>query len=350
MRKSHRVSHWLLAATALLVSSAAVAQLAAALPSLQAQPGHTSVSGLSSGAFMTVQYGVAFSSSTIGLGVVAGGPFYCAFSNALIATTTCMTGSPSAALAIASANNLAMFNMIDPPSGIARLKVYVFSGTQDQVVYPSVVQATNDFFVQARVAPQNLRYVNQVPAGHAFIAPSFGNPCSENATPYISHCTLPSAHQGYDQPKEILQHIYGPLQPAATTLSSSVQAFDQTEFLGLTASMASMDSTGYVYIPQACAANASGCAVHVVFHGCKQGQQSVGDDVYSKVGYNRWADTNGLIVLYPQAVTSSVMPMNPNGCWDWWGYTGVNYMTRSGVQLSAVKAMVDRLTGVAASH
>jgi hypothetical protein len=47
---------------------------------------------------------------------------------------------------------------------------------------------------------------------------------------------------------------------------------------------------------------------------------------------------------------SAGIPYNPDGCWDWWGqlgglvYTGPTFMLRSGVQLSAVKAMVDRLT------
>ena len=58
-------------------------------------------------------------------------------------------------------------------------------------------------------------------------------------------------------------------------------------------------------------------------------------------GYNRWADTNRIIVLYPQATTSSG---NPNGCWDWWGYDDENYATRTGSQLCAIKNMVDRLT------
>ena len=43
-------------------------------------------------------------------------------------------------------------------------------------------------------------------------------------------------------------------------------------------------------------------------------------------GYNRWADGNRLIVLYPQARASwSFLAFNPRGCWDWWGYTGEDY-------------------------
>jgi hypothetical protein len=57
-------------------------------------------------------------------------------------------------------------------------------------------------------------------------------------------------------------------------------------------------------------------------------------------------------VLYPQTVAREswetldglpVFVYNPRGCWDWWGYTGPLYHTRSGPQIRAVKAMLDRL-------
>ena len=320
-----------------------MARAADELPKMHADAGRTSVSGLSSGAFMAVQYGVAFSSGLVGLGVVAGGPYNCSYANLAFvypAITTCMSGLPSGDLSWSAAQGFAAMNQIDAVAGIARLKVYVFTGKQDSVVKPSVVAATRDFFAAAGVAKKNLLYVDKLPAGHAFIAPAFGNDCGTNAAPYIDHCAVQAAGQTapYDQPREILQHIYGPLQPAAPTLSATVQPFNQRSFAN---AATSMDATGYVYIPKACAGTGSGCAVHVVFHGCLQGAQTVKDDVYAQVGYNRWADTNKLIVLYPQVVTSAA---NPQGCWDWWGYTSPVFQTRSGVQMSAVKAMVDALT------
>jgi chitodextrinase len=57
-------------------------------------------------------------------------------------------------------------------------------------------------------------------------------------------------------------------------------------------------------------------------------------------GYNKWADTNNIIMLYPQATASGP---NPNGCWDWWGYDDANYAVKAGRQMAAVKAMVDRI-------
>ena len=314
---------------------------AEALPALHADAKRTSVSGLSSGAFMTVQYGVAYSSSVIGLGVVAGGPYNCAFVN-FGGIVSCMSGAPSGASSWLAAQGFASLGQIDPVDGLSKLRVYLFSGSKDGVVHPPVVAAARDFFKAAGVPAKALAYVHTLPAGHAFIAPAFGNECAANAAPYIDHCPLKGQDgSNYDQPGAILQHIHGVLSPPAGTLSTAVRPFDQRAFAG---PGSSMDSTGYVYIPKACAMDASRCAVHVVFHGCKQGVQSVGQDVVASVGYNRWADTNRLIVLYPQAVVSDKLPLNPEGCWDWWGYTGLNFQVRSGVQLSAVKAMVDRLT------
>src|SRR5207247_1786244 len=48
------------------------------LPSYNVKLSETSVSGISSGAFMAVQFGVAYSSIVAGVGATAGGPYYCA--------------------------------------------------------------------------------------------------------------------------------------------------------------------------------------------------------------------------------------------------------------------------------
>jgi poly(3-hydroxybutyrate) depolymerase len=35
--------------------------------------------------------------------------------------------------------------------------------------------------------------------------------------------------------------------------------------------------------------------------------------------------------------------VNPNGCWDWWGYTGSHFADKRGVQMRAIRNMIDRL-------
>jgi hypothetical protein len=47
-----------------------------------------------------------------------------------------------------------------------------------------------------------------------------------------------------------------------------------------------------------------------------------------------------LVILFPQ-VSASVL--NPKGCWDWWGYTGNDYLTKNAPQIAAIWRMVERL-------
>jgi len=35
--------------------------------------------------------------------------------------------------------------------------------------------------------------------------------------------------------------------------------------------------------------------------------------------------------------------LNPKGCWDWWGYTGNDYLTKNAPQIAAIWRMVERL-------
>lgn len=58
------------------------------------------------------------------------------------------------------------------------------------------------------------------------------------------------------------------------------------------------------------------------------------------IRYNQWAESNSIIILYPQALATA---LNPKGCFDWWGYTGADYATKLGVQNLAVNGMVNWL-------
>src|SRR5690606_16444607 len=122
--------------------------------------------------------------------------------------------------------------------------------------------------------------------------------------------------------------------------------FDQREF---TANMG-MANTGWVYVPSTCAAGTP-CKLHVALHGCTQDHATIGTKFVKNTGYTRWADTNNIIVLFPQAradlnvypTVASGMQSNANACWDTVGFYGANYAHKSGAQLSAIKAMVERL-------
>lgn len=111
---------------------------------------------------------------------------------------------------------------------------------------------------------------------------------------------------------------------------------------GWLANAAGMATSGIVYVPPQCKGGARRCRLHVAYHGCKQTLSDVQDKYYKHAGYDRWADANGMVVLYPQAAANS---LNPHGCFDWWGYTGSNYASNTGVQMVTVKAIMDALAG-----
>jgi poly(3-hydroxybutyrate) depolymerase len=100
-------------------------------------------------------------------------------------------------------------------------------------------------------------------------------------------------------------------------------------------------------VPKACE-DGEACRVHVALHGCNQDVDipQVGRAFVDRTGFNAWADANRLIVLYPQAAVSNWYPYNPYGCWDWWGYVSFSdsYVTKAGLQIKAIKAMLDALT------
>jgi Esterase PHB depolymerase len=300
----------------------------------------TSVSGLSSGAFMAVQLQVAYSRSFIGSGVVAGGPYYCAANNALFAGI-CMGQvnffPPNPKLMVDAAKSFAAARLIDPLGNLRKRRIYIFSGTDDSIVRQPAVDAAVSFFHLLGVEGDNLKYVNNIPAGHAVITPNKGNDCSANAAPYISHCSI--GGEGYDQAREVLRHIYGSLKPRIDAPTGEIVAFNQRRYATTATGMA---DTAYLYVPRTCIAEAR-CRVHVALHGCMQAAESVGKQFYTDTGYNNWADGNNILVLYPQ-VNKSTIPFNPQGCWDWWGYTGKNYAFKSSAQMKAIVAMVKRLT------
>lgn len=324
------------AAAVMVVMAVAVAAPAATaalpLPALGADPAQVSVSGLSAGGFMAVQLHVAYSATfQRGAGVVAGGPFYCAEGSIVNATGRCMTHSTAIPVStlVSTTRSWATSGLIDPISRLAASRVYLFSGTADSTVRPAVMDDLRAYY-QSFMPAANTVYKNNLAAGHAMVTDDVGASCGTTASPYINNC-------GFDLAGEMLQQLYGPLNPRNNgALTGTFTEFDQAQFI----SGHGMAATGWVYVPQACTGSA--CRVHLVLHGCKQNTASVGDRYVRSTGYNRWADTNNIVLIYPQTSNAAV-----NGCWDWWGYDSANYAKKSGPQMVALKAMVDRVTSSA---
>ena len=319
-----------------------------ALPPLAIVLRQTSVSGLSSGAFMASQVYIAFSDIMVGAGIVAGGPYYCAGSYpdatyVLTATTTCMnpltraTG-PNTPYLLKKARALSAAGLIDPLSNLRDDHIYLFSGRADTVVTTAVVDTTERFFLGAGVASSHIRYDKGVDAGHAIITNDSGDTaCALTEPPYINDC-------GFEQAQAILAQIYGHLVAPSRNPGGRIIEFSQKDFIDSAAT--SMSDSAFLYVPRAC--ESGGCRLHVVLHGCKQGYKVLGDRYYAHTGYNEVADTNRIVVLYPQVQPSAIEPVNPEGCWDFWGYSSPgdptpDFYTRRAPQLSAIRRMIARL-------
>ncbi len=355
----------LVALVALFGASRAGAQRAAPgvtveanLPELGADIGQTSVSGISSGAYMAGQYQFAHGKTVVGAAIIAGGPFGCAearygaflpgptrlMMNASQSVNGCMLnalswyGIPNAASLADQARELAEAGKIDPVTELARHKIYLFSGGADQVVKHQIVVAAAEVYLRLGVPKENIKTGPVLDAGHGFVTEPATHDCGSSAKPFVVHC-------GYDQAGDLLAHIYGRLEPRAPVAKGYLIAFNQKPFVeGLFG--ASMADMGAAYIPSACRESVgrenAGCRVHVAFHGCQQTQKSVGDAFVSGTGFAAWADTNKIILLFPQVEAEPFI--NPMGCWDWWGYTGFDYLTRNAPQIVAVHRMVERLS------
>ena len=324
------------AARLALAGLCSAAGAAEPLPGLGAEASTFTVSGVSAGGYMAVQMHVALSSRVSGVGALAAGPYGCAQGSISTAMNNCMTPGawspiPSTGVLKANVERLAIDKRIDPPGYLAKSRVWLFSGTHDQTVTPAVVEALGRFY-----AAFNAKYVvvNDRPAGHAMVTHNAGNACGATAPPFINDCD-------YDAAGEMLRFLLGSLSPPGAKPDGRLLRFDQKPFADGNAYALSLADEGYAYVPAAC--ENERCRVHVALHGCRQGAEVIGERFVREAGYNRWADGNRLIVVYPQVVARYFWIYNPRGCWDWWGYTGTNYATRDGSQIRALSKMVDRL-------
>ena len=366
---------------------------AADLPQLNIDLQQTTVSGISSGAFMAVQMAVAKSASVRGVAVTAGGPYNCALDAAngylvvagagsMTSIARCMQGDPSLpaqpitddqlAQMVSTTTAWAQKGKIDPVSNLANQAVWVFHGYNDGIVKLPVSQALLQWY--GNFAPTTQIFAKDtLNAAHAQISAACGdtraascNLCPTVGNQFINTCTdqpQPSAPVVYDAAGSALQMFYGPLKRTATSqLSATAQEFSQRPYLkwhsGLSVAMSSqiaMGDTGYVYVPQACKDGQS-CRLHIAFHGCMQSATSIKRAFVDGAGVNEWADANRMVVLYPQATPTNMPVVNPMGCWDWWGYNDIpqiatfmipnpvgTFATSEGVQIAAVWRMAEHL-------
>lgn len=326
---------------------ACAASSKAALPTLKLDPARVAVVGLSSGAYMAGQVQLAYPELFPDAALVAGGPYGCAEGQLKLALTTCMKGEPAVNVdaLVKQAEKRSEAGEIGPLKDLAHAHVYLLHGSADTTVAPAVAEAAARFYDKLRDSNTVLAGMQiQEDGGRAFAhnlpVAATGDDCGKSVSPYLGHC-------GFDAAGAIFAHMFGkPTHTVAASAHGELRTFDQ-DTLRPDGADAFMASKGYVYVPAACAADKA-CGLLVAFHGCKQNADAVGEAFVKGAGFNRWADAYDVVVLYPQT-RASFAPLNPQACWDWWGYSGADYDTRHGVQLRWLVNAV-RALGLPAGH
>ncbi|CAF2817996.1 unnamed protein product [Rotaria sp. Silwood2] len=354
---------------------------------------NVTVSGISSGAAMAVQFHMAYSKEISGCGILAGPPYECAGN--LAGVTKCMKGpvqNISALSILLKLESYASAGYIDSLSNIENDSVYIFSGTKDSVTLPSIVKLNEKIY---SVLDANIKTNYDLPATHGFPTNNFGESCDVlNTKNFINNC-------GFNMAYDVLNHLHGgqlitPKLNAATPLVGQMIVFRQASFQNPPPSLAvgdissisvlkwisetmslynpikwgwptsglfnltmptitvpfegqqvstrgfsiGLDEYGFVYFPSACTKGKK-CSIHVVLHGCRQGKWFIGDTFITKTGYLEVAELNNLIVLFPQITPTTAFPMNPMGCWDWWGANTPQYAIKTAPQMFSVKQMIE---------
>ncbi|WP_374691067.1 hypothetical protein [Accumulibacter sp.] len=216
--------HFLTTAAAAML---AVVQGATAAPLLDdvvagvnIDPDQISVSGISSGGFMAHQFHVAHSEHIMGVGVVAGGPYYCSAGSILDAVTKCsqfvmlecrqlgldakLCGKTDrapkngqearrvAAASFAEAKTQEAAGRISKLAGLKGDQVYLISAEYDAIVPHGVMDAVFHFYAdadKAAIEAGHIAYNRSFPARHTMVRDAFNKPVGD----VVGNCALPPA-------------------------------------------------------------------------------------------------------------------------------------------------------------
>eukprot|EP00440_Ansanella_granifera_P046519 gb/GFBE01050377.1/.p1 GENE.gb/GFBE01050377.1/~~gb/GFBE01050377.1/.p1 ORF type:complete len:375 (+),score=43.56 gb/GFBE01050377.1/:1-1125(+) len=333
------------------------------LPRLGIDPARISISGFSSGGDFAVQFQVAFSKTITGSAIFAGQPFHCAVTrfpkdpleppntsvpicegcpdNKTLIWDHCKNHAEvvNVSMLVAIAERYESLGLIDELNNLRKARIYLYHGMFDQIYSETSVQRTLDFFLPF-VSADQLFYENTIPSAHAWPTDQGGLPCGQSLG-VIEDC-------GYDGPGAALQHIYDNLTaPAAAIDQMSLHLFDQSPFFGIDDNQTGLDASGYIYVPKSCKDGGKLCALHVALHGCRPYIHY--ELAVRTLSFNRWAETNDIVVLWPLLKPyggSNATEQEDRGCYDVYAQTGHYYDTQYGVQMTAIRKMIEAVSGV----
>lgn len=339
-----------LAAMLIAVSASSTLRLELVSPSLDLpnvtidNASKITVSGISSGACFSVQFHAAFSTLVGGSAIFSGMPYHCYQGNSTVLKPEtwkdqCKTHPQKLDLKslVDYTRSVADQGFIDPLENMANARVYLFRGSLDPGYHDGAVNNTQHWY-EAFVGPNGsvVGDLNRIPASHGIPTIDTGDKgakypptkCNESGEPFLRLC-------GFDGAGAALLQLYDDdLQPRAVQANiSNLVRYHQRPYFNKSQPQY-LSEFGYVYVPPQCAEGAgTTCRLHVNFHGCHMSADNIQLDYLSKAGFIEWADSNDLVILFPQSLGTS--------CWDKAGDTGADYAFKTGPEMAAVKRIVD---------
>ena len=276
------------------------------------------VSGFSSGGFMAMQLHISHSSSISGAAIISGGPYAC-MRHFTGKTCTSSPHSLNTSKLITFSQSQESQNTIDPLSNILDSKVWIFGGTKDKMIVQETVKKVEEFYKHFNA---DIKAVYHIASPHGFVTDSYGVICQLYHWPYINNCDFDSAG-------DLLTHLYGKLEDKKQINENQVHKFSQIEFGSDSVGMADY---GYIFIPHSCWSQT--CRVHVALHGCGMNVEYIGKSFILFTGMNEWAQSNSIVVVYPQAARHH--KLNHGACWDAKGEWDDYYCVKAGKQISVI--------------
>jgi hypothetical protein len=174
-------------------------------------------------------------------------------------------------------------------------RVWLFSGGKDTVVDSTVMERLAAFYGQW-IAPSAIRFVQLPEAGHAMISivDPQANACSSEQTPFINRCG--ELRRGRrDAPATCL----APCSRQRRPLSGEMLRFDQSA-VRRRQSRSTPDWQTPLTLSCRRPATAMPAGYMSSFMAVVRRTAQIGRRFVDGAGYNRWADSNRIIVLYPQ--------------------------------------------------
>jgi len=289
---------------------------------------------------------------------------------------------------------------IDSLSNLKHKPVYLVSGTKDSTVFQQVMRAVSDQFTNLGAT---VKSEFSLDAEHSWVVDNIT--CDRKGVAYIGHndrccaykpgynhqnessCPLPPNaapvpkggccglcstngwrppinNCDYDMTGEMFQFFFQneqntthhrTLLPRGQSNQSHLFQFNQSQFLpaGVNLNQARLLEVGFIYIPDQCRQwntrlptlsnklSNINCTLHIHYHPCGGNWKQVSTNYMLGTGHTAYAESNDMIILYPQTVGS---PNSTDGCWDWYGGTGAEFDTKSGLQLTFVTNVIDQLS------